>query len=447
MRRLAAWEVSTGFALTHNTTMSNVDLKNSTEDEVLDWSKDCSNPVPMTRRRMNKRTGELEEQKVLFSCNRKFCRKCGPRLYRQHVAHFFDEMKDKPNLLFVTVTCQYGAVKDATGEQEAPLKPEQQEAYLKEVLEDLVEGFRYRCNRDDQEWCYMYGIEYDEEGKPHAHMVVSIHLEMEVIRNLWFKYGGGKECDVVRIQSQRHLRNAIGYALEDSFYGDDNNWKKHRRRMSASQSLGFNSEAAKEKRRKRAKKQREKDSTSIPDTVGSEEEYDQWHRRVVRPGRTREVEMRDGREGRLLQSNGETATVWMEGGDTVLVDLFDVFPRGDEMPLIEKWHCEREGGMKPTPVSLYPAPSEVNLEERSSTFRYRDRGLVKETTYDPATGRVEGRVANLPSGWPLNPYRISPESGARGDSEKAVAPTGGAAAAPSEADICSVAVVSSGFSG
>lgn len=180
-------------------------------------------------------TGEMVP--VIKGCDRWSCPGCGPRLLRQHMAHFKDRWGDRSSgFVFVTLTLRPVDVASHT-----PL--ECAETLRKWFSTSLLRRIQ---RREGARPLYLAQVDFPgREQHPHLHALIETNLSAPIISGMWADIGGGIDSDVNRLGGTADdVARTAGYIVKASRWNSG--------RILCSQGHGFNTADAKRERRRYA---------------------------------------------------------------------------------------------------------------------------------------------------------------------------------------------------
>lgn len=179
----------------------------------------------------DKRTGEMSDR--MRGCDRRDCPSCGPRMLRQHMAHFRDEWRGALGRhLFLTLTLR---PEDA----DRLLVLDQVHALRSLFTDKLVRRLTRREGARPK-----YLAQVDRNGDHiHLHAIVETVLDPRFVAGQWIAAGGGIDHDARFVRpSEDDLAKVVGYVCKGG------RWTGLGRTL-CSRELGFNSAKAKSQRR------------------------------------------------------------------------------------------------------------------------------------------------------------------------------------------------------
>jgi hypothetical protein len=243
------------------------------------------------------------------------------------MAHYTSELEPFKHLKFVTIAPKRGAV-----------TPRESKAFVQTLWNDLYRRFHYRCEKHSVPFAYLKAFEMDDDGYWHVHVILNLPVPVDEMPSIWSSGMEGTTSEVKTVDSEKEIADTVAYLIKHRF---ENRWHERHRggrntKLSASNGLGYNSAAAKAKRRAFVAQHSD---TSEPETVENEAEW--WDYIIERIERAvgedvivdGAVSRGEPATGMLVGTRGDRAIVFRNGHlETYL--LLDVYPVGETSPKI-----------------------------------------------------------------------------------------------------------------
>jgi hypothetical protein len=305
---------------------------------------------------------------------------------------------------------------------------EERKAYLRKAWSSFLSRVRYVCGHDVR----FYRTFDEEDGRWHIHVVFSCNLSERVLRQLWFKSGGGCVLDVrplrtpsqvteqnEREEAERELARAVGYCVHKPLNVEGATAR-------ASQGDGYSAEQHVERRRRAAQRaaegrtesgagSNERDEDDL-DTERATQNETRQCKRVECPDRT--VDSPEDAETALLRALRRRVGTWIrlksgeackllavydtlhvheEGADGTRMDV-DPFDVVAQVPTIQEFIPMSRPAQGETPAASGGDSDEVLSDARfqriqramrtASYIGEDENGTRCKWTYDRSSGRV-----------------------------------------------------------